>query len=83
MIPLVVADITHNNGRFNLAMGIVGLVSGLGAALGNPVAGLLADQFGSTIAFGFLASAGVAAFAVVALLMPETRDPAHAAAVSI
>ena len=78
MIPLVVADITHNNGRFNLAMGIVGLVSGLGAALGNPVAGLLADQFGSTVTFGFLGAAGVAAFAVVALLMPETRDPSHA-----
>ena len=83
MIPLVVADITHNNGRFNLAMGIVGLVSGLGAALGNPVAGLLADQFGSTVTFGFLGAAGVAAFAVVALLMPETRDPSHAVVPSI
>lgn len=78
MIPLVIADITHINGRFNLAMGVVGLVSGVGAALGNPVAGLLADRFGSTVTFGFLAVAGLAAFAVVALFMPETRDPSHA-----
>ncbi len=78
MIPLVVADITHSNGRFNLAMGIVGLVSGVGAAFGNPLAGLLADRFGPMITFGFLAIAGLAAFAVVAILMPETRDPQHA-----
>ena len=77
MIPLVIADITHRNGRFNLTMGLVGVLGALGAALGNSLAGVLADRFGTGITFGGLGIAGLAAFALVATLMPETRDPAH------
>ena len=77
MIPLVVADITHRNGRFNLTMGVVGVLGALGAAVGNSLAGVVADKFGTGMAFGCLGAAGLAAFALVATFMPETRDPAH------
>ena len=74
MIPLVIADITHRTGRFNLAMGMVALVGGIGAVLGNPLAGWLADRLGENIAFVGLAAAGLAAFLVIARWMPETRE---------
>ena len=74
MIPLVIADITHRTGRFNLALGMVGLVGGIGAVLGNPLAGWLADRLGESAAFVALAAAGLAAFMVVARWMPETRE---------
>ena len=74
MIPLVIADITHRTGRFNLAMGMVALVGGIGAVLGNPLAGWLADRLGENVAFVGLAAAGLAAFLVIARWMPETRE---------
>jgi len=61
MLPLMVADITHKGGHFNLAMGLVGLASSLGAALGTVMAGAVADRFGVTLAYGLLASIGAAA----------------------
>lgn len=74
MIPLVIADITHRTGRFNLAMGMVALVGGIGAVLGNPIAGVLADRLGETATFVALATAGAAGFLVIARWMPETRE---------
>jgi len=74
MIPLVVADITHRTGRFNLVMGIVAVVGGIGAVLGNPLAGWLADRMGESAAFLALGAAGLAAFLVIARWMPETRE---------
>ncbi len=74
MIPLVVADITHRTGRFNLAMGMVALVGGIGAVLGNPLAGWLADRMGPSTAFLALAVAGLAAFTTILAWMPETRE---------
>jgi sugar phosphate permease len=56
-----------------LAQGIVGCATGVGAALSTVGAGLLADRFGTSVAFAGLAAMAVLAFAAVALLMPETR----------
>lgn len=74
MVPLVVSDITHRGGRFNFAMGLVGLAGMLGAALSNPAAGLLASMIGNLSTFAALAAAGVAATLVVTFLMPETKS---------
>ncbi|MBV8522151.1 MAG: MFS transporter, partial [Acetobacteraceae bacterium] len=46
MLPLFVADITRRGGRFNLGMGIVGLVSGIGATLSTSIGGAIALHFG-------------------------------------
>ncbi len=73
MIPLVVADITHRGGRFNLGIGIVGLASGLGGALSTAVGGALADRIGDTGTFVALGGAGLCACALLAVAMPETH----------
>lgn len=73
MVPLVVSDATRYTGRFNLALGAVGTAMGIGAALSTSLAGVMADKLGSQTAFLGLAIVGFAGFALLALIMPETR----------
>ena len=74
MVPLVISDLTRGTGRFNLALGAVGTAMGIGAALSTALAGIMADRLGSHSAFLGLAIVGFAAFMLVALIMPETRE---------
>lgn len=73
MVPLVVADITSGHGRFNFAMGVVGLVVGLAGAASTVLAGMIGDSWGETATFLALGVAGVAAVAMVLVGLPETR----------
>jgi MFS family permease len=73
MIPLIVADVAFGTGHFNLAQGIVGTATGIGASLSTMVAGYVTDLFGSGVAFLGLAMIAWLGFAVIAFLMPETR----------
>lgn len=73
MVPLVVADITHDRGRFNLALGEVGLAAGLGATLSTALAGLLADRAGDVVTFLALGAAGLCGLLAAWLMIPETR----------
>jgi MFS family permease len=75
MLPLVVADLTGNSGRFNLSMGVVGLAIGGAAALSTLLAGRIADHYGTPAAFLALAAVGILAFAVLWAFMPESRPP--------
>ncbi|MCJ2049789.1 MFS transporter [Methylobacterium sp. J-070] len=79
MVPLIVSDLTRGTGRFNLALGAVGTAMGIGAALSTSLAGIMADRLGSHSAFLGLAVVGFAAFMLVALIMPETRQAEPAA----
>jgi MFS family permease len=74
MVPLVVADITHRGGRFNLAMGVIGLAVGIGATFSTTLGGALADRFGTPSAFLALSAVGVFAAAMMAWQLPETMD---------
>ena len=51
MVPLIVADVAFGSGHFNLAQGIVGTATGIGASLSTVLAGYVSDTFGSSIAF--------------------------------
>jgi predicted MFS family arabinose efflux permease len=73
IVPLVVADVMHGTGRFNLGLGIVGSAVGIGAALSTTLAGYTMDHFGASAAFCGLASLAAGGLASVWLLMPETR----------
>jgi MFS family permease len=73
LIPLTVSDVAFGSGHFNLAQGIVGTASGVGAALSTIVAGYVSDRFGSPTAFLGLSAIAVAGLVMIALLMPETR----------
>ena len=71
--PLVTSDVAANSGRYNLALGFVGLMIGVGATFSTAVAGWIADAFGNSTAFMTLAAIGLAAAALVWMAMPETR----------
>ena len=76
LTALIIADLTTGTGRFNLAQGFVGTMSGVGASLSTTLSGLVAGSLGR--AAGFLGIAGIALAAVLLLwlLMPET-NPSH------
>jgi MFS family permease len=76
MVPLIVADIAFGSGHFNLAQGIVGTATGIGASLSTVLAGYVSDKFGSPIAFTGLAVVAAVGLALVWLAMPETRRSA-------
>jgi MFS family permease len=73
LIPLIVVDVTYGSGHFNLAQGIVGTATGLGASASMLFAGYLSDRFGTEAAFLALAAVAALALALVWLVMPETR----------
>ena len=73
MIPLVIADVAFGTGHFNLAQGIVGTATGIGASLSTVLAGYAADRFGSGVAFLGLAAVAATGLAMIWLVMPETR----------
>jgi MFS family permease len=73
MIPLIIADVAFGSGHFNLAQGIVGTATGIGASLSTVLAGYVSDRFGSSIAFTGLAAVAATGLALIWLVMPETR----------
>src|SRR5467141_400623 len=73
MVPLIVADVAFGSGHFNLAQGIVGTATGIGASLSTAMAGYVSDKFGSSVAFVGLSGIAVLGFIAIVLLMPETR----------
>ena len=73
MIPLIVADVAFGSGHFNLAQGIVGTATGIGASLSTVLAGYVSDKFGSSVAFTGLAGVAAVGLAMIWLVMPETR----------
>ena len=73
-MPLIVADITYGTGHFNLAQGLVGTATGIGASLSTVLAGYASDSFGSSVAFMGLATVAAVGLTVVWAAMPETRE---------
>jgi MFS family permease len=73
LTALVIADVTGGTGRFNLAQGIVGTASGIGASLGTALFGVVAAGFGRTAVFLSIASVALLAVAILWVFMPETR----------
>jgi MFS family permease len=73
IVPLFVADLTQGSGRFNTSLGLVGTMAGLGATGSPTIAGLIADNLGSQVAFVGLGIIAVVALGAVWLLVPDTR----------
>ncbi len=76
MIPLIVADVAFGTGHFNLAQGIVGTATGIGASLSTVLGGYVSDKFGSSTAFIGLSGVAAAGLVLILLVMPETRRTA-------
>jgi MFS family permease len=69
----VIADIMRGTGRFNLALGTIATMQGIGVSLSGLTAGVIIDHFGYSAAFLVAGAAAAVALIVFALGMPETR----------
>ena len=72
LTALVIADLTSGTGRFNLAQGLVGALSGIGASLSTSISGVVVERFGQTAGFLGVTAVGLLAVAVVVAFMPQT-----------
>ncbi len=79
LLPLVVKDLTAGTGRFNVSLGAITTVFGLGAALSNGLAGLVIQQAGYSAAFLTLAAIAAVAFVMLLVAVPETLNRSSAA----
>jgi MFS family permease len=70
--PLVVADLMRGTGRYNVSLGAIATVHGIGASLSNTVAGLIVVNAGYSAAFLTLAAVALTAFVIFLVAMPET-----------
>jgi len=75
LTTVVVADLTAGTGRFNLAMGMLGALSGVAAALSTGLTGYIFQAIGPRL--GYLPLAVVAAAATVLLWMFLSETKPH------
>jgi MFS family permease len=76
LTTLVIADLAKGTGRFNLAQGLVGTLSGVGASLSTSMSGFVVEKFGHTVGFLSVTIIGLIAVAILWLFMPETKSSA-------
>mgnify|MGYP001669296294 FL=1 len=74
LFPVIVKDLTQGTGRFNVSLGALSTVFGLGAALSSSLAGFVVQQAGYNAAFLTLAGVAAVALALLWLAMPETLE---------
>jgi MFS family permease len=72
LTPLIVADLVRGTGRYNLALGAVATVQGIGASLSGLAAGVLVDRAGYRTTFLTAGAAATVALVVCLTLMSET-----------
>ena len=80
LTALIVADLTKGTGRFNLAQGFVGKLSGIGGSLSTTFFSLVSENFGGVVGFISIACVALTLVLIVWFWMPETMPstPSHA-----
>lgn len=73
MTPLIVADAMRGTGRYNMALGVVGTMQGIGASVSLYSSGLAVELLGYRMGFLGLCVAGIVATLVILFGLPETR----------
>ena len=73
LTALIIADLTPGTGRFSLAQGFVGTMSGIGASLSTTLTGVVAGSFGRAAGFLSIAAVALVALLLLWLRMPETN----------
>jgi MFS family permease len=76
LTALIIADLTKGTGRFNLAQGVVGTLSGVGASLSTSATGLVVERFGHAAGLLSVTAVGLLGAAIVWAFMPETKSSA-------
>ncbi|WP_200992376.1 MFS transporter [Pseudomonas cichorii] len=72
LFPVIVKDLTYGTGHFNISLGALSTVFGLGAALSNSLAGFVVHEAGYSAAFLTLAAVAAAALVLLWVAVPET-----------
>ncbi|CAM4469900.1 galactoside permease [Mycobacterium basiliense] len=72
LFPLVVQDLTHGTGHFNISLGAITTAVGVGAALSNFASGWVVVSAGYNVAFMSLGAIAGAGFILYLIAMPET-----------
>jgi MFS family permease len=75
LTTLIIADLTNRTGRFNLAQGIAGTFSGVGASLSTSITGIVTQRFGYTAGLLSVTGVGLMAVAIALVFMQETKPP--------
>jgi MFS family permease len=70
---LIVTDLTTGTGRFNLAQGVLGTITGTAAALSTGLVGFIVQQFGDLAGFLLMAASAAAGAVLIWTLLPETK----------
>jgi MFS family permease len=73
LTTLIIADLTNGTGRFNLAQGIAGTFSGVGASLSTSTTGIVTQRFGYTAGLLSVTGVGLMAVAIALVFMRETK----------
>ena len=71
---IVIADLTKSSGRYNMSLGIVGTIMGIGASCSNTVGGWIASSFSFDTAFLVLAVIAFIGLLVFSIFIPETKN---------
>lgn len=74
IFPVIVADLMHNTGRFNVAQGAVITAQSIGAALSTTLAGFVVVGAGYSAAFITLGAIAAIGAVICLLAFPETRQ---------
>jgi MFS family permease len=74
IVPIMVANITRGTGRFNSALGVIGMVAGGGGAFSATLAGVMTDTVSTQFAFLGLATIALGAAVAGAILLPKGRS---------
>ena len=77
LTTVVVTDLTAGTGRFNLAMGMLGALSGVAAALSTGVTGYIFQAIGPRLGYLPLAVVAAAATALLWRFLSETKPHAY------
>jgi MFS family permease len=78
LFVLVITDLTAGTGRFNLAQGAVGALSGIAASVSTLATGYFFEGYGSWIGFIAVAVVATIATALIWAFLSETRPAEHA-----
>jgi MFS family permease len=70
---LIIADLTTGTGRFNLAQGVVGMLTGIAAAISTTVMGVIVSHFGDLFGFASMAAITCADIVLLWRLLPESK----------
>jgi MFS family permease len=70
---VVVTDLTAGTGRFNLALGVLGALSGIAASISTTVTGYLFQWLGPHLGYVTLAAVAALATAILWMFLTETK----------